>query len=70
MTWRGAPVDRGFLVFALTQSFQTVEVALQKGESAKLTGLMPNTTYVVQIVAISPGGETVSPPDYVTTPKS
>ena len=70
VTWTGAKGDSGFLVFALTQSFQTVEVALQKERSATLTGLVPGKTYVVQIVAISPGGETVSPPDYVTTPKS
>ena len=70
VTWSGAKGDSGFLVFALTESFQTVDVALQKGHSVELTGLKPNTTYVVQIVAISPGGETVSPPDYVTTPKS
>ena len=71
LTWTGAKVDSGYLAVAETYFGQAlVGDKLQKAKTATFTGLSPNTTYLFQVFAVSPGGTTASVFQIVTTAKT
>ncbi len=70
LSWTGAKQDTGFFLQAFKQNppETVVTETFQKSTVAKLTGLLPDTIYSINVVSISPGGNTVAS-DFVTTGK-
>lgn len=70
LTWTAGAGTTAYLTIASlnnTTIFQTAASVFRKVNNVVLTGLQPNTSYVLQIFAIGPKGTSYSVPQFVTT---